>query len=321
MAKCPAAGSWGDGMKVIPAFAAVDWGMTTFRLWLMSREGAVAGEARSGEGLLAIGRDGFAPTLERHLAELGATENLPVIISGSAGARQGWIEAGYLTTPAPVGNLADHAMRVPDAARPVIILPGIATMSPDGPDVMRGEETQLFGALLEVHGEGRYCLPGTHSKWVVMEGMTLRNFQSYMTGELFALLAERSILSHSVSAHAPVQGNDPAFVNGVRDGWANPARISHLLFSIRAAHLLHHRPAAESRARLSGLLIGAEIAGAGIAGGEEVALVSSGTLGQLYQAALTVCGAKVRPIDSEIAVQRGLFEAWRMLEGELTAPS
>ena len=308
-------------MTAAPDFAAVDWGMSTFRLWLMSRDGGVSGETRSGEGLLSIGPDGFAATLERHLSELGADPDLPVVISGSAGARQGWVEAGYLSTPAQLIDLAAMGKRVAGIDRPVVILPGIATMSPDGPDVMRGEETQLFGAMLEAHGEGRYCLPGTHSKWVVMDGMTVRNFQSYMTGELFSLLTERSILSHSVSAHAPVQGNDPAFVNGVRDGWANPARISHLLFSIRAAHLLHERPAAESRARLSGLLIGAEIAGAGIAGGEQVALVASGRLAQLYQAALDACGAKVRQIDAEIAVQRGLFEAWRGLEGTLTQPS
>lgn len=291
------------------ALAAADWGTSSFRLWLMSHDGAVLAEIRSEEGLLTTGRENFQATLERRIAEAGGSKDLPAIVCGMAGSRQGWVEAGYLHVPADLGELAANGTMVPGIARPVTILPGVCVGSPDEPDVMRGEETQLYGAAFETHGEGRYCLPGTHSKWVTMEGTRIVGFRTFMTGELFSVISSQTILKHSVG-EAAVQANDPAFINGVRDGWTNAPRLSHFLFSLRAGHLLHDRAPAESRARLSGLLIGAELAGAGITGNDSVALVASGGLQGLYHAALTACGAKVRSIDADIAVQRGLFEAW-----------
>lgn len=291
------------------ALAAVDWGTSSFRLWLMSQDGTVLAETRSDEGLLSIKKEKFAATLEQRIVEAGGAKDLPAIICGMAGSRHGWVEAGYLPVPADLGKLASNGTIVSGIERPVSILPGVCIGSPDEPDVMRGEETQLYGAAFESHGEGRYCVPGTHSKWVTMESTRIIGFQTFMTGELFSVIASQTILKHSVGDGA-VQANDPAFITGVRDGWTNAARLSHFLFSLRAAHLLHDRPPPESRARLSGLLIGAELAGAGITGSDSVALVASGNLQGLYHAALLACGAKVRTIDADIAVQRGLFEAW-----------
>ena len=201
-------------------------------------------------------------------------------------------------------------MRVPGTQRPVIIVPGLAVRAEGEPDVMRGEETQLLGAYLEMPGNERFCMPGTHSKWVWMEGPTVSTFETFMTGELFSVVSRNTILMHSTSGETPVAANDPAFVTGVRDGWTRSSQITHQLFSIRAGQLLNGNGTDENRARLSGLLIGTEFAGAGIRGGEEICLVASGALQRLYHAALSECGVAVRDIDADVAVRRGLLEAW-----------
>jgi len=294
-----------------PAIVAVDWGTSSFRLWLMSRDGTVLAEHRSHEGMSEVADRGFEAVLESHLQALSAPATLPVVICGMAGARQGWVEAGYLDTPADVTTLGESATIVPGTARRTIIIPGLAVRSESEPDVMRGEETQLLGAYLEMPGSERYCMPGTHSKWVSMDGASVTGFETFMTGELFSVLSTKTILVHSTGGEAKVDANDPAFLTGIRDGWARPERITHQLFSIRAGQLLHNHAEDENRARLSGLLIGAEFAGAGIHGGEQVGLVSSGALQRLYHAALLACGVKVRDIDADVAVRRGLMESWQ----------
>jgi len=294
-----------------PAIIAVDWGTSSFRLWLMSRDGTVLTEHRSHEGMSEIAERGFETVLESHLSTLSVPQQLPVVICGMAGSRQGWVEAGYIDTPADVTTIGETATVVPGTARQIIIIPGLAVRSESEPDVMRGEETQLLGAHLEMPGGTRYCMPGTHSKWVSMKGPVVTGFETFMTGELFSALTTKTILVHSTGGEGRVDANDPAFLTGVRDGWAQPAKTTHHLFSIRAGQLLHAHGMDENRARLSGLLIGAEFAGAGVRGGEQVGLVASGALQRLYDAALSECGVKVRNIDADVSVRRGLVESWQ----------
>jgi len=294
-----------------PAIVAVDWGTSSFRLWLMSRDGTVLAEHRSHEGMSEIAEHGFENVLESHLSALSAPKHLPVVICGMAGSRQGWVEAGYIDTPADVTTIGETATVVPDASRQIIIVPGLAVRSESEPDVMRGEETQLLGAHLEMPGGERYCMPGTHSKWVSMDGAMVTGFETFMTGELFSVISGKTILMHSTGGEGNVAANDPAFLTGVRDGWAQPAKTTHHLFSIRAGQLLYDHAADENRARLSGLLIGAEFAGAGVRGDEQIGLVASGALQRLYHAALSECGVKVRDIDADVAVRRGLIESWQ----------
>src|SRR4249920_2331486 len=130
-----------------PAYIAVDWGTSSFRLWLIGEDDSILGERRSGEGMTSAAQTGFAQVLQSHLDALAAPENLPVIVCGMAGARQGWVEAGYIDTPAHLATVLERAVSVPGATRDIRILPGIAQRNPDAPDVMRGEETQLLGAL------------------------------------------------------------------------------------------------------------------------------------------------------------------------------
>lgn len=298
-------------MSTLPFLVAVDWGTSSFRLWLMSADGTVLAEHRSHEGMSEVAASGFETVLESHLSALSVPEQIPVVICGMAGSRQGWVEAGYLDTPADIATIGENATLVPGTAREIIIVPGLAVRSLNEPDVMRGEETQLLGAYFDMPDGARYCMPGTHSKWVTMEGSVVTGFETFMTGELFSAVTGKTIVTYSTGGEGPVDARDPAFASGVRDGWTRPELTTHHLFSIRAGQLLHDTRQEENRARLSGLLIGAELAGAGLRGDEEIGLVASGALQRLYHAALSECGAQIRDIDADVAVQRGLMEAWR----------
>lgn len=299
-----------------PALAAADWGTTRLRLWLLSSQGDVLEERRSDEGLLAAQPDRFAGILERQLAEMGAPADLPVIICGMAGSRQGWIEAPYVTVPAALGDIFAASARVPGIAREIRIVPGLAQRDEDRPDVMRGEETQLAGAG-ERLGSGRHlvCMPGTHSKWVEVEDGVVSAFQTVMTGELFSVLTAHSILGHSTGRQASgVDPQAPPFRAAVRAGLAGGGALETRLFHVRAATLLHGATEAAARASLSGLLVGAEIAACLARFGRPagpVVLVASGAMQILYAEALALAGLDVASVDADAAVRLGLASAAR----------
>jgi 2-dehydro-3-deoxygalactonokinase len=172
------------------AYVAVDWGTSSFRLWLVDRTGNLLGERRSHEGMMTAGKLGFATVLQSHLDAVGAAPGLPVVVCGMAGARQGWVEAGYVDTPARLASILQHAVPVPGQNRDIRILPGIAQRDPKAPDVMRGEETQLLGALgVDAADDAVVCMPGTHSKWVRAKDGTVERFATFMTGELFDVVS------------------------------------------------------------------------------------------------------------------------------------
>ena len=292
-------------------YVAVDWGTSSFRLWLVGRAGDVLGERRSPEGMMAAAKLGFATVLQSHLAAVGAADDLPVIICGMAGARQGWVEAGYIDTPAHLATVLERAVSVPGAARDIRILPGIAQRNPDAPDVMRGEETQLLGALgLDAAGDAVVCIPGTHSKWAVVKDGAVERFATFMTGELFSVVSRETILSHAV-AGAEEAEDIGAFKSAVIAAFHTPALAANLLFQVRSSQLLYGGSASAARERISGTLIGLELA-AGLAGDRPkagIVLVASGRLGQLYQLAFETLSVAVRSIDAEEAVRRGLSMA------------
>lgn len=300
------------------ALAAVDWGTSSFRLWLLDTNGAILAERRGSEGMLVAGTEGFSAILERYLADVGAPKDLRVIVCGMAGARQGWLEAPYVAVPANLDAILAGAVSVPGSSREVRILPGLAQTDADAPDVMRGEETQLAG-ILPLFSQGRHlvCMPGTHSKWVETRDGVVGAFHTWLTGELFALLATQSILRHSlggtVAATAP---DNPVFLNTCIRALGDGGDISPGLFRIRAATLLHDLQPVDAAATLSGLLIGAEVASARRVfekSAEEIILVASGSLGLLYVTALKLAGCPVIQADAEQAVRTGLFEAARRL--------
>lgn len=291
------------------AFVAVDWGTSSFRGWLMAADGRVLAESRGPQGMLQCAEAGFAPVLAQHLAVLQAPKHLPVLICGMAGAKQGWREAPYAKTPTRLDQLHDGAIRI-EAERDIRILPGLAQADAARPDVMRGEETQLLGAT-EPDFTGLVCIPGTHSKWIRFEAGAVVEFVTYMTGELFAVMSQHSILAHAVEAAMQGTADSLAFGEGLAAAKAAPSGLTASLFKLRAAQLLGFEQRADGAARLSGLLIGAELVDAVTRFGAErrLRLIAAGTLGHLYRDALSAFGYDTTMIDAEQASQRGLAKA------------
>lgn len=294
-----------------PAFVAVDWGTSSFRLWLVDRTGDVLAERRSDEGMMAAAKAGFPGVLQSHLAAVRAPEHVPVLVCGMAGAKTGWVEAGYVDTPAPLSAILKQAARVPGEARDIRILPGIAQRDTKAPDVMRGEETQLLGALgLDTAGEALVCMPGTHSKWVRVQDGTVAQFSTFITGELFSVVSRETILSLAV-AGADEAEDVASFKAAVKAGYEAPAFAANLLFGARSRQLLFGGTPAAARETLSGTLIGVELA-AGLSGSVPkagITLIASGRLAMLYRLAFDALSVTVTPIDADEAVRRGLSMA------------
>ena len=300
--------------SAISSFVVVDWGTSSFRGWLMAADGAALAETRGGEGMLhCAGGVGFAPVLRDHLGRLGAPAGAPVLICGMAGARQGWIEAPYLKVPTRLDALHEGAVRI-DAPGDIRILPGVAQARADRPDVMRGEETQLLG-VTEPDFTGLVCIPGTHSKWIRIEAGAIVEFSTYMTGELFSVIGQHSILTHAIENSAP--SDSEAFRAGLSTALATPTALTASLFRLRAAQLLGFEQRGDGGARLSGLLIGTELADATRRHGSpaSVRLIAAGALGRLYEAALSAQGFYVKTVDAVQASRLGLAKAARALWG------
>ncbi len=298
------------------ALVAADWGTSSLRVWALLPSGVVLAARQSDEGMSRLQPGEFEPALRRHLAAIGLPAGetpLPVVLCGMVGARQGWQEAGYVDAPTRLEALCGHALALPAEALDVRILPGLADRQDGRDDVMRGEETQLLGLLqAEPSFSGLACLPGTHSKWVRLDAGEILGFHTAMTGEMFAVLSRHSVLRHSLDGAGPSGDPDsPDFLHGVASGLAEPGRLLAALFGLRAAGLLRGVAGARAADRLSGLLIGTEIAAA--PPGAPVTLVAAGSLAALYARALGLAGRAVRTVDAEAAVRRGLLLAARQL--------
>ncbi|WP_019954679.1 2-dehydro-3-deoxygalactonokinase [Yoonia vestfoldensis] len=294
-----------------PAWIAVDWGTSNVRAWAMSASGTVLAQAGSDKGMGGLDRAGFEPAL---LALVGDWLHgpTPLIACGMVGSRQGWVEAPYAAVPCPPLGAAMAIAPACDARLQVHVIPGVKQMHPA--DVMRGEETQIAGYLAQNKGwDGVICLPGTHTKWVHVSAGEIVSFQTFMTGELFATLATQTVLRHSIAADG---WDEAAFESGLADAYARPEKLAGRLFSLRAEGLLHDLSGAAARARLSGLLIGAELASAKPYWlGQQIAVIGAGALARLYVAALAQHGAPATQVNAEAATLAGLTAAYRQLKG------
>ncbi len=277
---------------------AADWATARLRVWVMDAQDQVISELSSARGINLLEPADYEPTLldllERHLPRRG---KLPVLICGMVGSRQGWIEVPYLPAPcAPPDLRKAVSAETQDGRLDVRILPGVSQSDPA--DVMRGEETRIAGFMAEhPNFDGVICLPGTHTKWVQVSAGEIVSFRTAMTGELFALLSDRSILRHSL---ADKGWDEPAFVAALQDAIAGPQHLTARLFGLRAESLLQDLPPRTARARLSGLLIGVDLAGArGYWLGQNVAVVGAGGLAGHYVRALTEQG--VAPLRADAA--------------------
>ena len=296
-------------MTTSPFAALVDWGTSNLRIWLTDSQGEVIGERQSAEGMGSLDKAAYPAVLEGHLTALGASADLPVVIAGMAGARTGWREAPYVETPAPLVGLFQHAVQPEAVSRPVYILPGVCQREGGAFDVMRGEETQLAGALEQGLDNALFCLPGTHSKWALVEDGQVRNFSTVMTGELFNLISRQSILRLSVPEDGDAEADPEIFDAAVQQALEPGFALTSVLFSIRAEGLLASNTKINPAARLSGLLIGAEIAAIreDLARYGKAYLIGTGKLTRLYARAIVQAGGEPVLLDGGLLVRRGLL--------------
>jgi 2-dehydro-3-deoxygalactonokinase len=292
-------------------WVAVDWGTSNVRAWGIAADGSHTFSAEADRGMGRISRAAYPAVLTELFGD-NAPEGADAIICGMAGARQGWLEARYLDTPADLTGLAAGAVRPDGTAFSARILPGICQRSAGHEDVMRGEETQLLGLLALRPGfEGTAILPGTHSKWVEIRGGRVTRFSTAMTGELYEVLSQHSVLRHSFTTGA-IDGPEieDGIAEGMRAGLDAPALATALIFRTRAAALLSGKGADWCSGYLSGLLVGAEIGGhRDWLDGATVPLIGSARFGRLYGAALRLGGLAGEPIDASQATIAGLIAA------------
>ena len=249
-----------------PHLITMDWGTSSWRGVLWDRSGRVLEERSASQGILHVAPGGFAQawrTLAGDWIQRGAR---CCLLSGMVGSRQGWVEVPYLTCPATFESLSAQVtwLRQEGLPVPVGIVAGLTTEQDGLPDVMRGEETQIFGAaqLLDLQS-ATLVLPGTHSKWAHLEHGAITGFRSFMTGEVYALLRQHSILARLMP---PIEEDtlvEEAFVQGVRNSQKGP--LLSVLFSARTLGLIDRIDQMDRMAPqalpsyLSGMLIGHEM--------------------------------------------------------------
>lgn len=312
-----------------PHLVSVDWGTTSLRCTLVAADGTALRQTKAERGILKTDGRAFADILhdeiQHFLAHFSADKSVPVILSGMIGSRQGWHEAPYLRCPASPQDLARELLRVDTAHSPlarcdVRIVPGMDVVEDKAsgalPDVMRGEETQVLGALLGAKlDDGVFVLPGTHSKWVTVEAGTITGFRTFMTGEIYEALLRATILGHL--AESADDESDDGFAFGVRTAasvadTAGPGDLLNMVFSARARVLHNELAGTAVRNYLSGLLIGSEIrSGAGVhsfapAGSSEHSftayIIGDDALQKRYMQAASIMGGTIKPaIDSPVS--------------------
>jgi 2-dehydro-3-deoxygalactonokinase len=293
-----------SGSATYADWIAVDWGTSHLRAWAIGAEGQIRAQAQSDAGMGGLGRDGFEPALLDLVEDWLGAGPTPVLACGMVGAKQGWQEAPYVRVPAkPIDLVPMRATAPRDPRLALSIVPGLSQASP--PDVMRGEETQIAGFLAKEPGfDGILCLPGTHTKWVHLSAGEVVSFQTCMTGEMFDLLSNQSVLRHSVAAPTL----DPAaFADALSEIMSRPERLAQRLFSIRADATLNATAPEIARARLSGALIGAELAASRPYWlGQEVVVAGAPALADLYAKALAAQSVTARAVDAAPLTLAGL---------------
>ena len=287
-----------------------DWGTSRLRLFRIERGEVV--DRREGPGIGALDASPEA-VLRAALAPWRMDgEPASIRLGGMVGSRNGWIEIPYVDCPATAADWRRGAITIALDGIPVTIMAGLAVEADGVPDVMRGEETQIYGAIVLDPGlaSGRHtiALPGTHSKWTTVADGRITDFRTFPTGELFALLRDRSTL---VGPIAEAEDDPAADEAGFADGLARAGRGDPLLgalFSARTMQLRHGRSRAWARGFLSGLVIGSEAAegAARLPGVGEIALIGHPALTARYAQALRERGIGARSYDGDATALAGL---------------
>lgn len=284
-----------------PAFLAIDWGTTNRRAYAMGADGTVIDTVRDDRGVLSLSADDYPGELAAIRSRLG---DLPAIAAGMVGSTRGWRDAPYLSAPADLPALATATLKLEEHR--FAIVPGVSLLAGDRADVMRGEEVQVLGAVAAglAPPDALFCQPGTHNKWVRVESGRITDFATAMTGELFALIRGHGILHGMLDG--PV-ADGPAFRRGLARG-RGATDLIVALFEVRAAVLLGTLDPADAAAFASGILIGADV-GTQVAG-QEVHLLATGALADLYAAAIADADGRAVAVDSHAAFVAGIHRIW-----------
>ncbi|MBT6033045.1 MAG: 2-dehydro-3-deoxygalactonokinase [Kordiimonadaceae bacterium] len=291
----------------------LDWGTTSLRAHLIGSDGMLLDTIQSQEGIMSPEGKDFVKTFERVVGPwLSKYPNLPVIASGMITSRNGWLETPYLPLPAGPSGFANAltCFNINDTQK-IYFVTGASYKSDAGdPDIMRGEEVQILGCLQENNGPKEiFLLPGTHSKWAIALSGTIESFMSFMTGEIYALLNNHSILGTLATPNKKPLSD--GFLNGVKRRFGSNSSLLHQVFSARTLALFDQLPSDEISDFISGLLIGDEVKSAitefNIAASETVHIIGRGDLAEKYSMALDAVNVSNK-IASEHAAATGLYQ-------------
>jgi 2-dehydro-3-deoxygalactonokinase len=293
------------------AFIGVDWGTSNARFLLVSHNGSMI-EQRDGPGIGQI--DGAAAIEDVCFGVIADWiayhPKLPVIMIGTVGSNIGWHMAPYADTPATFDTIVSQMLTFEAQGTHFTIAPGLATIRSDGlPDVMRGEEVQIFSSVSS--GDALVCLPGTHSKWACVSDGVVTTFHTAPTGELLDIIGRHSIL---LNPKRPVAAApDTAFLEGIENARNSKLGLESLLFTVRSRQITHSLKAGSADSYLAGLFIGAEIKSALTLYGTQhstVMIVGSPELAELYSAGLASFGITATKTDGNTASLSGLVRLY-----------
>jgi 2-dehydro-3-deoxygalactonokinase len=288
-------------MRWTEGFIAVDWGTTNRRAYLIDSAGKQTDEFEDGKGVLSVPDGGFAAAIAEIREKLG---DKPLLLAGMIGSNRGWKEAPYVPCPASIDDLVSKLVW---AGEREAIVPGVSYIGNGRADVMRGEEVQLLGAVAAdlVASDGLLCHPGTHNKWTSLHDAEIQSFQTVMTGELFSLLKEHSILSDLLKG--PVDDND-VFRQAANHAIFNESLPAEL-FSARASVLLGQMKREDAASYVSGLLIGTDVRiGLSVPTSAQIAVMGRPELTRLYAAALGEAKREAIELDGEQCFLAGIHE-------------
>ena len=302
-------------MDIKAKWIAADWGTTHMRAWAIGDNDSVLAYRESNEGMKDLQQNEFEPVLLRLIENwLDDNKVTNVMACGMVGAKQGWVETPYLKVPCvPIDNSQLTIASTKNTHIKVYLVPGVMQHQPA--DIMRGEETQIAGFINEnPNFNGVVCLPGTHAKWVSIKNRHITNFKTYMTGELFGVISNHTLIRHSTS----IKGWSQASVEiGVHEGFENPGSIGSDLFSLRSESIVNDLDRDEARSRLSGLLLGLELNGAqSYWKNNNVTLIGSELLSNNYHQGLKILGGESQLFSLEAATLSGLSSAYKELNSE-----
>lgn len=291
----------GDNMRWTDGFIAVDWGTTNRRAYLIDSSGQSGQEFEDSKGVLSIPAGGFPDAIAEIRARLG---DKPLLLAGMVGSNRGWKEAPYVPCPASVDDLAAKLVW---AGEREAIVPGVSYIGAGRADVMRGEEVQLLGGAAAglVDPDSLACHPGTHNKWSLLRRGSIHDFRTVMTGEMYSLLKEHSILSDLLTGEVAVNDSfREAALHAI-----NTEALTADLFTVRARVLLGQAKKEDAASWTSGLLIGSDVRiGLSIPTGAEILVVGRPELTRLYAAAIEQAGRRAVEIDGKRCFLAGIQE-------------